>query len=203
MAHDRGGHPNGFERAVEEHRRVLVDSIEVLASTFDAVLEEFIGCVDRAGRILVCGNGGSAADAQHFTAELVGRFRVDRRAIAALALHTDTSALTAIANDAGFDRVFARQVEAFGQAGDLLVAISTSGSSANVVEAARTGAERGLVVVALTGAGGGRLAEHADHLLAVPSTVVARVQEVHELLLHALAEAIEEFLQTENGGRDA
>jgi D-sedoheptulose 7-phosphate isomerase len=143
---------------------------------------------------MVCGNGGSAADAQHLAAELVCRFAFNRRALPALALTTDTSALTAIANDLGFDRVFARQVEALARSGDMLVAISTSGRSANVIEAAREARSAGCKVVALTGADGGPLAELADLLLAAPSTTVARIQEVHAIIVHILAESVEAAL---------
>lgn len=194
---------NAFEAAAAEHETVLAEAVAALAPVFDDVAT-LVGDRLLAGRtVLVCGNGGSAADAQHFAAELVGRFVATRRALPVLALHTDTSALTAIANDTGFDQVFARQIDAFGRAGDVLLAISTSGDSPNVVEAARLARDRGLTVVALTGRGGGALAGHADHLVAVPSTVVARVQEVHELLLHALAEAIEERVVATGGDRDA
>jgi D-sedoheptulose 7-phosphate isomerase len=141
--------------------------------------------------VLVFGNGGSASDAQHFAAELVGRFTRERRALAAVALTTDTSILTALANDYAFDRVFARQVEALGRPGDVALGISTSGASANVVaglEAARAG---GLVTVALTGRDGGAAGAAADIHVNVASPSTARVQEVHRTLLHALCELIE------------
>jgi D-sedoheptulose 7-phosphate isomerase len=141
--------------------------------------------------LLVFGNGGSAADAQHFAAEFVGRFARERRAVPALALSTDTSALTAIANDYGFERVFARQIEAFGAPGDVAVAISTSGSSPNVVEGLKAAAERGLTTVALTGRDGGEAGALADIHLNVPHEVTARVQEVHAVLLHVICELVE------------
>jgi D-sedoheptulose 7-phosphate isomerase len=144
--------------------------------------------------LLVFGNGGSAADAQHFAAEFVGRFQRDRRAVPALALTTDTSALTAIANDHGFERVFARQIEAFGAPGDVAVGITTSGNSPNVVEGLRTAAERGMVTIALTGRDGGEAGRMADIHLHVPHDVTARVQEMHILLLHVICELVEEGL---------
>jgi D-sedoheptulose 7-phosphate isomerase len=148
-----------------------------------------------AGRkVLVCGNGGSAADAQHFAAELVGRFARERRAWPALALSTDTSVLTAIANDYGFDQVFARQVEAHGGAGDVLVGISTSGTSANVLRAMEAARARGLVTIGLTGHDGGELGRLADLHLNVPSASTARIQEAHATLLHVLCDLVEREL---------
>ena len=143
-------------------------------------------------KVLVCGNGGSAAEAQHFAAELTGRFQLERRALPALALTTDSSALTAIANDAGFERVFARQVEALGQAGDVLVAISTSGESANVLAAVVAARARGLVSVALTGRDGGALGRLADVHVNVAHATTARVQEVQLSVLHVICELVEQ-----------
>ena len=143
-------------------------------------------------KILACGNGGSAADAQHFVAEVVCRYIDDRRALPAIALSSDASTFSAIGNDYGYERVFARQVEALAVPGDLLLAISTSGNSANVLEAAREAMLRDCSVVALTGEGGGVLAECADLVLAAPSGVTARIQEVHGVCVHVLAQAIDE-----------
>jgi D-sedoheptulose 7-phosphate isomerase len=145
-------------------------------------------------RVLVCGNGGSASSALHFVAELVNRLRAERVALPAVALCADVATLTAIANDTGFERVFARQVDALGRAGDVLVALSTSGRSGNVIAAAHSARAKGCAVVALTGRDGGELAALADVLVAVPSGSVARVQEVHALCLHALARALEDRL---------
>lgn len=147
----------------------------------------------QGGKVLVFGNGGSAADAQHFVAELVGRYLIERRAWPAIALSTDTSVLTALGNDYGFDRVFARQVEAHGRAGDIALGISTSGNSPNVLRAFEAAKQRGLVTIALTGRGGeaGRIA--AIHL-AVDDDRTPRVQEVHITLLHILCELVEEEL---------
>lgn len=149
----------------------------------------------RAGsKVLVFGNGGSAADAQHFAGELVGRFRRERAGIAALALGTDPSIVTAVGNDLGFERVFARQVEALGRAGDVALAISTSGRSPNVLQALRAARERGLVTVGLTGLGGGDVAALVDHLIDVPDADTPRIQEVHGMVVHVLCELIEEEL---------
>lgn len=135
-------------------------------------------------KVLLCGNGGSAADAQHIAAELVCRFETGRRGLPAIALTTDTSALTAIGNDFGFERLFARQVEALGQAGDVLVAISTSGNSANVIAAVKVARDMGLSSIGLLGGNGGVLASLVDHPLIAPSGLTARIQECHILIGH-------------------
>ncbi len=142
-------------------------------------------------KILLCGNGGSAADAQHIAAELVGRFVVERRPLAAIALTTDTSALTAIANDYGYDHVFSRQVEALGAEGDVLIAITTSGTSKNVVAAASAARARGMKIVALTGGKGSAFVASCDAGIAVPSAVTARIQECHITIGHLLCEAVD------------
>lgn len=146
------------------------------------------------GKVLACGNGGSAADAQHFAAELVNRFEIERPPLAALALSTDTSTLTSIANDFDFQQVFSKQLRALGRAGDVLLAISTSGNSANVLEAVRAAHELGLRVVGLTGGTAGKLAAllRADDVnICVPHKSTARIQEVHLLVLHCLCDAID------------
>jgi D-sedoheptulose 7-phosphate isomerase len=181
------------------HLQVAAAAAESLPEVLDRVVGVASACLRAGGKLLVCGNGGSAADAQHLAAELVCRFRADRGAIPAIALTTDSSALTAIANDYGYDRVFARQVEALARRGDVLVAISTSGNSANVVEAARQAHAVGCTVIAMTGSAGGRLAAEADVLVAAPSEEVARIQEVHELCIHILAGALEDVVRTEEG----
>jgi D-sedoheptulose 7-phosphate isomerase len=154
-------------------------------------------CLLADGKILACGNGGSASDAQHFAAEMVGRFERERPELPAISLATDTSILTAIANDYDFAQVFAKQVRALGDAGDILLAISTSGNSGNVVAAVDAAHERGMRIVALTGKGGGRIGElvtGGDVHLCVPHTVTARIQEVHLLTIHCLCDAIDASL---------
>lgn len=150
-----------------------------------------VGCYRAGGQVLICGNGGSAADSQHLAAELVGRYQAERPGWAALALTVDTSTLTAVANDYGFDRVFARQVEALGAAGDVLLVISTSGQSANCVEAVQAAARHGLRTHGLLGKDGGRLRALVDGALVVPSDDTPRIQELHGLVIHALCEALE------------
>jgi D-sedoheptulose 7-phosphate isomerase len=155
------------------------------------------GCVTNNAKILACGNGGSAADAQHFIAELVGRFERDRLPLAGVALNTDTSIMTAVGNDYGFDQIFSRQVSALGQPGDVLVAISTSGNSDNVKLAIAAAHEREMRVIALTGKGGGQIKDlllDNDIHLCVPHDRTMRIQEVHILILHILCDGIDTLL---------
>ncbi len=181
------------ESAAETHRRAGA----ALAPEVVRVVTRLNEALASGRKVIVCGNGGSAAESQHFAAELTGRFRRERQALPALALTVDTSALTAIGNDYGFERVFARQVEAYGQPGDVLLVLSTSGRSPNVLAAAEAGRARGLAVVALTGAQAGPLGSMADEVLAVPEADTARVQEVHLTLLHVMCDEIERALVRE------
>lgn len=183
-----------FEAEMDAHAAVLAATRDALAAPFAALVDVCARSLESGGKLLFFGNGGSAADAQHLATELTVRYVGDRPAIAALALTTDSSALTAIGNDLGFEKLFARQIEALGRPGDVAIGISTSGNSANVVqglEAARAG---GLAAAALTGEGGGRLAGLADPLLAVPSRTTARIQEMHILLGQMLCGALERRL---------
>ena len=180
-------------RTLAEAARLHADARSAVAPTA-AAAESMVAALRGGGKILVCGNGGSAADAQHFAAELVGRFERERRAIASVALTTDTSILTAIANDYAYRRVFARQIEAIGRAGDLLLAISTSGESESVLEALATAKAGGIMTVALTGRDGGQAGALADIHINVPSPSTARAQEMHRTLLHTMCELIEREL---------
>jgi D-sedoheptulose 7-phosphate isomerase len=180
-----------FEDIVREHHQVLESAMGAAEQAFTVVREICLSVLASEGRLLLCGNGGSAADAQHFAAELVGRFEKERRAYAAIALSTDTSIITALANDYGVERIFSRQVEALGRPGDVLIAISTSGNSPNILQAALAAQKTGMKVVAMTGDGGGQLGAMADVVFSVPSTHTARIQEVHEIFLHGLAEMLE------------
>lgn len=162
-----------------------------LQAGLDGAIEQMIGALSHGKPVLVCGNGGSAADAQHIAGELVGKFLKERRALNVRALTTDTSVLTAWANDVAYDTVFERQVEAYGQPGGVLWAISTSGNSRNVLTAAVKARSLGLSVVAMTGSGGGKLGPLADILLSVPSTLTPRIQEMHIMLYHYICERIE------------
>ena len=180
-----------LDEAARLHEQVRRGDLRAVVGAVDALEAAFA----RGGKVLVFGNGGSAADAQHFAAELVGRLRRDRAARAAVALSTDTSVLTAIANDAGYPRVFARQIEALGAPGDVAVGISTSGSSPNVLEGLKTARAKGLVTIALTGRDGGRAGGLADVHVNVPHESAARVQEVQRTLLHAICELIEDAIE--------
>jgi D-sedoheptulose 7-phosphate isomerase len=182
-----------FAETIALHDRVRVAITEAMGRAAEAVA----GALRAGHTVLSCGNGGSAADAQHFTAELVGRFERERAAWAALALTTDTSILTAVANDYSYEQVFARQVEAHGRAGDVLVAISTSGGSRSVLAAMAAARARGIKTIALTGRDGGAVGRAADVHLHVPSASTARVQEVHCTLLHVLCDLVERELTGE------
>jgi D-sedoheptulose 7-phosphate isomerase len=148
-------------------------------------------------KLLICGNGGSAADSQHFAAEVVGRFEKERKGFSAIALTTDTSALTAIGNDYGFDKVFSRQVEALGQKGDILIGISTSGNSKNVIEAVKVAKGLGIFTVGLLGKDGGQLKDLVDKAFIVRSNNTARVQEVHITFIHAICRVLDLYLTGE------
>ena len=181
-------------RIFDEHARLqrefLKHNTEMLALVAEVLAQAF-----RKGRtVYFFGNGGSAADAQHLAAEFVNRFRLERRALPALALTVDTSVLTSIANDSGYDRVFARQIEAFGRAGDVAVGLSTSGASPNVIEGIRLARRQGLVTVGFSGGDGGALLRETDHCLVVPSKSPARVQELHIIAGHVLCDIVEQDL---------
>jgi D-sedoheptulose 7-phosphate isomerase len=165
-----------------------------LAAAFDAAFAACLAVYRNQRKILIAGNGGSAADAQHFAGELVSRFYFDRPALAAIALTTDSSILTAIGNDYGYEDVFSRQIQALGQAGDLFVAISTSGNSANILKAISAAKAAGMVVVGLTGRSGGKMKSLCDICLCAPSDSTPRIQECHLIMEHALCAAIEQTL---------
>ena len=170
---------------------------QVLAQPTAQAAKLLFNTLANDGKFLICGNGGSAADAQHFAAEMTGRFEQERMELAAIALTTDTSALTAIGNDYGFDHIFSKQVRALGRTGDVLVGISTSGNSGNVIEAIKAAHENGMHVIALTGRDGGKIAhllKEGDVLLNVPYPRTARIQEVHILLIHAMCDCIDTML---------
>jgi D-sedoheptulose 7-phosphate isomerase len=190
-----------YEKRIREHfaesAKAKVDSTEALTPHIARASRLLSDCLLADGKILTCGNGGSAADAQHFSAELVGRFERERPELPAIALTTDTSILTAVANDYTFEQVFAKQVRALGTRGDVLLAISTSGSSPNVVAAVEAAKSRDMHVVAMSGKGGGRMNEllaPTDVHLCVPHARTARIQEVHLLMIHCMCDAIDATL---------
>jgi D-sedoheptulose 7-phosphate isomerase len=177
-----------------ESAHLKLQCMDALARPIAAAAERMVQCLKADGKILACGNGGSAADAQHFAAELLNRFEMERPALAGLALTTDSSTLTSIANDYDFDQVFAKQVRGLGHAKDVLLAISTSGNSRNVLAAIEAAHECDMSVIALTGRNGGKMAtllRAEDINICVPATSTARIQEVHLLALHCMCDAID------------
>ncbi len=190
-----------LEQRIQQH---FIDSADLkyqaaplLSRPIADAVQALLTCVTSGGKVLACGNGGSAADAQHFAAEFVGRYERERPELAAISLATDSSILTAVANDYGFNVIFSRQVRALGQAGDVLLAISTSGNSANVLAAIEAAHERDMVVIGLSGRGGGKMVQalrDTDVHICVPHERTARVQEVHLLTLHCLCDAVDSLL---------
>lgn len=196
-----------LEQRIQQH---FIDSADLkyqaaqtLTRPIADAIQAMLACVTSGGKVLACGNGGSAADAQHFAAEFVGRFERERPELGAIALTTDTSILTAVANDYDFNQIFSKQVRALGQPGDVLLAMSTSGNSANVLAAIEAAHEREMTVVALTGRGGGRIGEamrETDVHICVPHERTARIQEVHLLTIHCICDGVDAQLlgDTEN-----
>jgi len=177
--------------------QLKIASVELLAAPIASAIELIVAAIGNDRKLLICGNGGSAGDSQHFAAELVGRFEREREELAAIALTTDSSIMTAIANDYSFDEVFAKQVRALGKPGDILFAISTSGNSKNVVAAIEAAHKKGLRIIGMTGRSGGRIGDMTrtqDVLLNVDAPATARIQEVHLLTLHCLCDAIDQLL---------
>lgn len=181
----------------EDSAQTKQHAVEQMAAPIAAAIETMTNSLINGGKILACGNGGSAGDAQHFAAELIGRFEAERHELAAIALTTDSSILTAVANDYSFSQIFSKQVRGLGHAGDVLLAISTSGNSANVVEAIKAAHQAEMHVVALTGKGGGQIGEmlrDSDIHLCVPAERTARIQETHLLTIHCLCDGIDALL---------
>ncbi len=184
---------NIIEQCVADHINVS-QRIELLSKNLSQAANASINCLREGGRLLFCGNGGSAADAQHLAAEFTGRFLQEREPWDAIALHANTSALTAVGNDYGFEQVFAREVRAHGRKGDVLIGISTSGNSLNILAALNEARKKGIKNIGLTGESGGKMADLCDILLAVPSKRTPRIQEMHILLGHILCQLVEEEL---------
>lgn len=180
-----------FDSAFEEHAAVLAETKRAVREPFSRLLSACVHSIRHGNKIVFFGNGGSAADAQHLAAELAVRYQLDRAPIPALALTTNTSVLTAIGNDLGFDALFARQVAALCRAGDVCIGISTSGESENVIRGLQAARDQGCIAAGFAGRGGGQMVGLADPLLVVPSAVTARIQEMHILLGHLLCSALE------------
>ena len=179
------------------HKEVLEKVLETMVQDIKRASDLVNKTVQADKKILLCGNGGSAADAQHISAEFTGRFKIERRGLLAIALTTDTSALTAIANDYGYDRVFSRQVEAIGREDDLLIAISTSGNSKNILEAIKEAKKIGMSVIGFSGKDGGAMRELCDINLVIPSDDTARIQEMHIMIGHILCMGVDELFEGE------
>lgn len=177
-----------------ESSRIQAKAAESLSAAVAEAAEAVTGALRAGNKVLLCGNGGSAADSQHIAAELAGRLRLERAGLPAMALTVNSSVLTAVANDYGYEMVFARQVEALGHEGDVLVGISTSGSSANVIRALEAGRAGGLVTVGLTGSNAGEMGALCDHVIAAPTEDTQRIQEVHIAAGHAMCEIVESAL---------
>ncbi len=190
-----------FEQRIHQHFIASADlkyqAAEALSAPISLAIEAMWTAVTNGGKVLACGNGGSAADAQHFAAEFVGRYERERPELAALALTTDTSIITAIANDYSFNEIYAKQVRALGQAGDVLLAMTTSGNSANILAAIEAAHSRDMTVIALTGKGGGKMTDvlqETDIHICVPHDRTARIQEVHLLTIHCLCDGVDAML---------
>ena len=181
---------NNFAERIELHNSAI-SSLAFLETGLSVVQQLMANCITSGGRILCCGNGGSAAESQHFATELCGRYRSNRPALPGISLNSDGTALTCIGNDFGWNQVFARQVEAFGRTGDIFFAISTSGNSANVIEATKRANDLGLITVGLLGKDGGKLKDLVTHPLIVDSLDTAAIQECHLVLIHILCEPLE------------
>ncbi len=196
-----------LEQRIEQHFIDSADlkyqSAQALSKPIAAAIAAILASVTSGGKVLACGNGGSAADAQHFAAEFVGRFERERPELGAIALTTDSSILTAIANDYHYDQIFSKQVRALGQSGDVLLAITTSGNSANVLAAIEAAHERDMTVVALTGKGGGKMVQalrETDVHICVPHERTARIQEVHLLTIHCICDGVDTQLLGDQEG---
>jgi len=189
-----GDRASAVAATLREAARLHETAARESAGSVAAAVETLSAALGSGGKVLIFGNGGSAADAQHFACELVGRFLRERQALAAIALTTDASTMTAVANDYGFDRVFVRQIEALGRPGDVAIGISTSGSSANVLAGVQYAKSRGLKTVAFTGGNGGPIGAAADVHVNVPHALTPRIQEVHRTLIHAVCDQIEREL---------
>lgn len=183
-----------YRTVQEEISRLLADFFGQRGALLEKAAGAIVGSLESGHKVLVFGNGGSAAEAQHLAAELVNKFSRPRRPLPAVALTTDTSTLTSIANDSSFDLVFSRQVEALGDEGDIALALSTSGTSPNILEALRIAKQKKMVTIALTGEGGGKLGPLADFLLDVPSRSTPRTQELHLVVLHLIARELDDRL---------
>ena len=204
FAHEKFNDDNkamNIEQKISQHFRdsaaLKLRALEPLTPQIARAAHTMVACLKNGGKILACGNGGSAADSQHFAAELVGRFEREREELAAIALTTDSSILTAVGNDYGYDEIFSKQVRALGKPGDVLFGISTSGNSKNVIAAVEAATKKGMIIIGMTGRDGGKIGHLVGSngvLLNVESPITARIQEVHLLMLHCLCDSIDNLM---------
>lgn len=187
---------NIIQASIDTKQKVLEN--EELITTVEKVVDVIVNAFKKGNRVYFCGNGGSAADAQHLAAEFSGRFYIDRKALPAEALHCNTSYITAVANDYGYDVVYSRMIDGIGVAGDVLVGLSTSGNSTNIIKAFEVAKEKNIITVAFTGLSGGQMKSISDHLINIPSTDTPRIQESHILLGHIICQLVEEKMFTPN-----
>lgn len=185
---------NIIKASIETKQQILKD--EKLLKTIETVIEVIVTAFKNGNRVYFCGNGGSAADAQHLAAEFSGRFYIDRKALPAEALHCNTSYLTAVANDYSFDDIYARLIDGIGQSGDVLAGLSTSGNSKNIIKAFEKAKEKGIITIGFTGTTGGQIKSLSDHLINIPSTDTPRIQESHILVGHIICQLAEERIFT-------
>lgn len=183
---------NTIQKEFEAHLETIQKVINLSSTDLEAAAFLIVGALQEGNKVLICGNGGSAADAQHFSAELTGRYKTERRGLPSIALTTDTSALTAIGNDYGFDKIFSRQVEALGSSGDVVIGISTSGNSKNVIEALNSAKKLGCKTMGLTGRDGGEMNSICDINVVVPSEDTPRIQEMHILFIHTICQIVDD-----------
>ena len=181
-----------IEDSIALKSKVLAD--QTMLSKIDNVVDAIIKCYQGKGKVLFCGNGGSAADSQHLAAELSGRYYYDRPPLPSEALHVNTSYMTAVANDYSYNQVYARLLQAIGNEGDIIIGLSTSGNSGNVVEALKVGREKKMITVGFTGEGGGKMADYCDILIPIPSKDTPRIQECHMMIGHAVCQIVEQSL---------
>ena len=184
---------NMIQNEMQEHKETIDKVIETLPQEVETACKIAVDTINAGNKILLCGNGGSAADAQHVAAELIGRYKKERRGLAAIALTTDTSALTAIANDYAYEDIFSRQIEGLAKSGDMIIGISTTGNSDNVIRAFEMGRKLGCKTVGLSGKDGGMFTGKCDLNIVVPSDTTARIQEMHILIGHMICQSIDDF----------
>jgi D-sedoheptulose 7-phosphate isomerase len=182
---------NTIQKEFESHLETIQKVINISAKDLETAAQLIVEVLKKGNKVLICGNGGSASDAQHFSAELTGRYKTERRGLPSVALSTDTSALTAIGNDYGFEKVFSRQVEALGSSGDVVIGISTSGNSKNVIEALKCAKELGCRTIGLSGKEGGAMNMHCNVNIVVPSDDTPRIQEMHILFIHTICQIVD------------